>query len=792
MIPTRAAASACLAGLLFFANVAGAQLAFYGVGDLPGGTVYSEVRDATRVGNVIHAVGTSSANGADADTAFLWMSTGGIVALPQVVPGLVSTSALIAAAITPDAAYIASRARYDVNNPFLRQAVRVTTSGLSNLPLGLLGFPQLSAATAISNDGSVLYGFARYTNTPFARNQAVRFTAAGPTITPIPFLSLTDTSSSAAGRGTSADGSVMVGTSTNNDVLVGFYGFGNRAFRYVHGVGVSAIPLLPGGNWSEALAVTPNGNLTLVSGNSTAAPNGEVYLHNAASGTVTPLGTPGAGWQVSNAGGLTGDGSVVAATFGEPDGSVGSGFIHNASGWHDVTTIMTNAGIDLAGWSAITINGLSTDGTLFWGAAVHNGSPEGWVAQFPAGYLAAYGASFPAQSIAGAWSSDDTTQDDSSVVVFLKNGTYFHIADALAGEALDFDGYERGTYSWNPANGAFTLTTLVNTDGEWGPSEVSGLAGMSASLLGNNLTLVIPGSPEGPLTLPQVVGSSPIVGSWVLGDSTQPDSSVVVVFFANGTYMLADDTGTGAPGGSPGMERGTYSWNSATGAFTATAITDTNGNRGFSDLAAPATVTIAGNTMTLTESGNAPLTLARVAPDPLPPAHAVATSRRVHGGAGRFDLVLADGTNNPTTEPRSGGAGGNHTVEFTFDKPVTAADVAVTEGVATVGALTFAGSRILVPLSGVANEQYVTVVVSNVTSADGGTGGSAAKRIGFLLGDVSQNRVVTVSDLAQVNAQIAQVVTPSNYLRDVNASGTLTVADKGIANTQITNALPPP
>jgi hypothetical protein len=82
--------------------------------------------------------------------------------------------------------------------------------------------------------------------------------------------------------------------------------------------------------------------------------------------------------------------------------------------------------------------------------------------------------------------------------------------------------------------------------------------------------------------------------------------------------------------------------------------------------------------------------------------------------------------------------------------------------------------------------------VSDVAAADGGAGGSGSVRIGFLLGDASQNRVVTVSDLAQVNAQIAQVVTSANYLKDVNASGTLTVADKGIANTQITKALPAP
>ncbi len=792
MIMIRTAASACFAGLLLLARVADAQVGFFGVADLPGGTVYSEVRDATRVGNTIYAVGTSSANAANGDTAFLWTTTGGIVALPQIVGGLVETSTLIASAITPDAAYIASRARYNVSNPFLRQATRVTTSNLSNLPLGHLpANVTLSAATAISNDGAVLYGFARYAASS-TRNQAVRYTAAGPTITPIPFLDAADTSSGPAGRGTSADGSVMVGTSTNDNVLVNFYGFGNRAFRYVHGVGVSAIPLLTGGDWNIAIAVSPNGNLALAGGNSTSAPNGEVYLHNATSGTLTPLGTPGAGWDMANAGGMTADGSVVAATFGDAVDPVIGGFVRNASGWHDVTAIMTNAGLDLAGWSGISINGLSTDGTLVWGAAVHNGNPEGWVAQFPAGYLAAYGASFPAQSIAGAWSSADTANDDSSVVVFLKNGTYFHVADARDASApQDVDGYERGTYTWNPATGQFTVTTLVNTDGVWGPSEVSGLPGMSGNLLGNNLTLVIPGSPEGPFTIPRVAGTSPIVGAWLLGDATLPDSSVMVVFFPNGTYMLADDRGTVDPG-SPGMERGTYTWNPSTGAFAATAVTDTNGTRGFSHLASPATIGITGNTLTLTASGGSPLTLARVVADALTPAHVVAMSERAHGALGPFDLVLAGGSTSPTTEPRSGGAGGTHTVVFTFDKAVVAADVAVTEGAATAGTPTFSGSRIFVPLSGVANQQYVTVGVSNVTAADGGTGGSASKRIGFLLGDVSQNRVVTVSDLAQVNAQIAQVVSASNYLRDVNGSGTLTVADKGIANTQITKALPLP
>ena len=57
---------------------------------------------------------------------------------------------------------------------------------------------------------------------------------------------------------------------------------------------------------------------------------------------------------------------------------------------------------------------------------------------------------------------------------------------------------------------------------------------------------------------------------------------------------------------------------------------------------------------------------------------------------------------------------------------------------------------------------------------------------------MNQNRVVTVADLGQVNAQLAQPVTTTNCLEDVNASGTLTVADTGITNANLTKALPAP
>jgi RHS repeat-associated protein len=166
-----------------------------------------------------------------------------------------------------------------------------------------------------------------------------------------------------------------------------------------------------------------------------------------------------------------------------------------------------------------------------------------------------------------------------------------------------------------------------------------------------------------------------------------------------------------------------------------------------------------------------------------------AVSRKVHGTAGTFNLPLGNSTSDPTTEPRFGPT---HAIVFTFDGVVTAGAASVTEGTATAGTPTFSGNELVVLLTGVSDVQYVTVAISNVSTAGGGTGGSGSTRIGFLAGDVNQNRVVSLADLGLVNAQLAQLVTASNFLKDVNASGTLTLADKGLTNARLTHALPAP
>jgi hypothetical protein len=174
-----------------------------------------------------------------------------------------------------------------------------------------------------------------------------------------------------------------------------------------------------------------------------------------------------------------------------------------------------------------------------------------------------------------------------------------------------------------------------------------------------------------------------------------------------------------------------------------------------------------------------------------PPAPALlgAASRKVHGAADTFNLPLALVPTNPTTEPRQGPV---QAIVFTFDKAIASANSAITEGIATSGVPTFSGNEVIVGLTGVSDKQYVTVSLTNVAGTDGSTGSSGSVRVGFLTGDVNQNRAVAVSDLGLVNAQLALPVTAANFLKDVNATGTLTVADKGITNANLAQSLPLP
>lgn len=596
-----------------------AQATFHAVGDLPGGAFSSQIRDATKVGNTILAVG--SGNGQtpplncldpcnSGDTAVLWRIVGTTVtpvALPNLVVNTSATNFVTASAITPDGAYIASRARSDVSSQFVsinnrRQAVRVTTALLSspsaNLNLGtslLPALPPSTAAVAISIDGSILYGLN-------SAGRAVRFDVSNSSSLIIDPLVMN--TSGVAARGTSSDGTVMVGSFTSSLDDRPFYS--GRAFRYVQGSGAALIPLPVGGTWSGSIAVSPDGNLVLVAGDSGAYPKGsdpnnpkgEVYLYNATSGAITSLGSPNSAFGPSNVAGMTADASVVAMSFGGPTRNFS--YFHNSHGWFLVASALGASGIDVKaqGWTELGLSGMSSDGTLVFGSGVHNNQVEGWVAEFPAGYLAAFDA--PAApvsntSIVGAWRVNDTASGSPGIAVFMADGTYFIIQPTVdtATEPNAAPGFERGVYSWNATNGAVRVTTLNSTMGDAGLSDNNGVLDFAVFVSGDSFSL----TPGGPAIGSRIKAlTSPlkdtIVGAWVLGNPAVPDSSSVVVFDIDGTYYNAQDGSPADGGARDGIEKGTFTWNATSGALIATSIAiDTNGEAGLSNPYGDITVT---------------------------------------------------------------------------------------------------------------------------------------------------------------------------------------------------------
>jgi hypothetical protein len=199
-------------------------------------------------------------------------------------------------------------------------------------------------------------------------------------------------------------------------------------------------------------------------------------------------------------------------------------------------------------------------------------------------------------------------------------------------------------------------------------------------------------------------------------------------------------------------------------------------------------------------SGNSPLTGQVVAYpfsliDPPPPISftGLAFSRKFHGnGIGQKDLPLVDAPigGNFTVEPRQ--AAGGHQIVFRFSAPVNSviAVGAVDAAMAAIGSATpsFSGNDLIVTLTGVPDNVRLTVTASGV---NGIIGLNAAHAVGFMVGDVSGSRKINAADIAAVKArQTADLNTGSNYLFDLNLSGTMSSADITIVKSASGREMP--
>src|SRR5207248_1277913 len=97
----------------------------------------------------------------------------------------------------------------------------------------------------------------------------------------------------------------------------------------------------------------------------------------------------------------------------------------------------------------------------------------------------------------------------------------------------------------------------------------------------------------------------------------------------------------------------------------------------------------------------------------------------------------------------------------------------------------------IVNLTGVPNQQYLTVTLNNVQDIAGASGNVSVK-MGVLEGDVNSSGVVTSGDTNLCKAQALQPITDSNFRMDINASGQVTTGDVNLIKQHALNQLPTP
>jgi hypothetical protein len=169
-----------------------------------------------------------------------------------------------------------------------------------------------------------------------------------------------------------------------------------------------------------------------------------------------------------------------------------------------------------------------------------------------------------------------------------------------------------------------------------------------------------------------------------------------------------------------------------------------------------------------------------------------ASSRLTHPGAGTFDVDL------PLAGPlgvecRNGS--GNYLIVLHFNSALAGGNASVTGhnpagGTGSVSSVTISGSDLLVNLTGVSDDQILTLTATNVTDINGTTLPSAAVNIGFAIGDTTGDKTVNSADIAQTKSQSGTLVGPTNFREDVTLDGNINSSDVGLVKSRSGTGLP--
>jgi probable HAF family extracellular repeat protein len=347
-----------LMGVFLWSGTAQAA-SFQGLGDLPGGSFFSETYWGVSADGSVVVGDSYSSSGQE---AFRWTSGSGMVGLGDLPGGSFSSSAF---GVSADGSVVVGYGTSSSGQEAFRWTLGTGMVGLGDLPGGSFG----SAAGGVSADGSVVAG----TGTSAAGWEPFRWTSGTGMVG---LGSLSGGSSSGEGYGVSSDGAVVVGYSNSSS--------GHEAFRWNSGTGMVGLggltsivePSLP--VYSEAFGVSADGSVVV--GGSLSTYGFEAFRWTSGTGMVG-LGDLAGGSFSSEAFGVSADGSVVVG-FGTSASGQEAFIWDEVNGMRSLKDVLENEyGLDLTDWTLDTAFGISADGFTIVGVG-HN--PDGNLEAFRA------------------------------------------------------------------------------------------------------------------------------------------------------------------------------------------------------------------------------------------------------------------------------------------------------------------------------------------------------------------------------------------------------------------------
>jgi len=172
-------------------------------------------------------------------------------------------------------------------------------------------------------------------------------------------------------------------------------------------------------------------------------------------------------------------------------------------------------------------------------------------------------------------------------------------------------------------------------------------------------------------------------------------------------------------------------------------------------------------------------------------------SQMVHGTAGTFEVQmfpLLNGKRGVECRRSNALGAGNYTIVFGFANPLTSVTGASVTGTGSVSTSMIGVNpqEYIVNLTGVANQQYITVTLTGVHDSTGASGTIVGPQMGVLVGDVSLNGNGTVdgNDVSATQSGTRQPVTSTNFRLDVTASGLIDGNDVSLVQSQTRTSLP--